>query len=145
MTVRHVESCVRMAEAHAKMHLREFVTAEDVNMAIQVMLDSFISAQKFSVARQLKKRFFKYSSAQKEPNELLLYVLHNLLRETIHFERLQREKNIESEPLRQVVIACEDFETRARELQVSEVGGFYKSAEFLSNFQLVGKEIIKTL
>jgi DNA replication licensing factor MCM2 len=102
MTVRHVESAVRMAEAHAKMHLREFVTAEDVDVAIRVMLDSFVSAQKFSVSRQLKKRFFKYSSSQKEPNELLLYVLHNLLRETIHFERLQREKNIESEPLVQV-------------------------------------------
>lgn len=47
MTVRHVESTIRMAEANAKMHLRDFVTTEDINMAIQVMLDSFISAQKF--------------------------------------------------------------------------------------------------
>ncbi len=144
MTVRHVESTIRMAEAHAKMHLRDFVTIIDVNTAIQVMLDSFISAQKFSVARSMKKRFFKYSSAQKEPNELLLYVLHSLLRETVHFERLQREQNIEAEPLRVVVIPTDDFETRARELEVTEVAGFYRSAEFLSNgFTLVGKEIHK--
>jgi hypothetical protein len=44
-----------------------------------------------------------------------------------------------------VVISCEDFETRARELAVSEVSGFYKSAESMTNFKLVGKEIIKVL
>ncbi len=45
----------------------------------------------------------------------------------------------------QVVISCEDFETRARELAISEVSGFYKSAEFMTSFKLVGKEIIKVL
>lgn len=29
---RHMESMIRMSEAHAKMHLREFVNEEDVNM-----------------------------------------------------------------------------------------------------------------
>ncbi len=52
---RHIESIIRMSEAHAKMHLREFVTEDDVNMAIRVMLDSFIGSQKYSVKSQLKK------------------------------------------------------------------------------------------
>lgn len=55
MTVRHVESILRMAEAHAKMHLRDYVNDGDINMAIRVALDSFINAQKFSVARALRK------------------------------------------------------------------------------------------
>jgi len=55
MTVRHLESIIRMAEAHARMHLREFVNQDDVNMAIRVMLDSFIAAQKFSVSRTMRK------------------------------------------------------------------------------------------
>lgn len=55
MTVRHVESMLRMAEANAKMHLRDYVNDGDVNMAIRVALDSFINAQKFSIARTLKK------------------------------------------------------------------------------------------
>ena len=46
---------IRMAEAHARMHLREYVTDDDVNMAIRVMLESFIDTQKFSVMRQMKK------------------------------------------------------------------------------------------
>lgn len=46
---------IRMAEAHARMHLREYVHEDDVNMAIRVMLESFIDTQKFSVMRTMKK------------------------------------------------------------------------------------------
>jgi len=35
ITVRHIESMIRIAEANAKMHLREFVHEDDVNMAIR--------------------------------------------------------------------------------------------------------------
>lgn len=44
-----------MAEAHAKMHLRDFVLEDDVNMAIRIMLESFIDTQKFSVMRSMRK------------------------------------------------------------------------------------------
>ena len=46
---------IRMSEAHARMHLRQYVTEEDVNMAIRVLLDSFISTQKFGVQRTLRE------------------------------------------------------------------------------------------
>ena len=55
ITVRHIESMIRMAEAHAKMHLREYVREDDVNMAIRVMLESFIDTQKYSVMRNMRK------------------------------------------------------------------------------------------
>jgi DNA replication licensing factor MCM2 len=55
ITVRHLESMIRMAEAHAKMHLREYVRTDDVDVAIQVTLDSFISAQKYSVMKSLRR------------------------------------------------------------------------------------------
>jgi hypothetical protein len=35
IAVRHLESLVRMSEAHAKMHLREYVADDDINMAIR--------------------------------------------------------------------------------------------------------------
>jgi DNA replication licensing factor MCM2 len=35
ITVRHIESMIRIAEANAKIHLREFVHEDDVNMAIR--------------------------------------------------------------------------------------------------------------
>lgn len=55
ITVRHLESMIRLAEAHAKMHLREYVRSDDVDMAIRVALDSFISAQKFSMMKILRR------------------------------------------------------------------------------------------
>ena len=55
ITVRHIESMIRMAEAHARMHLRDYVLEDDVNMAIRVMLESFIDTQKFSIMRGMRK------------------------------------------------------------------------------------------
>lgn len=59
ITVRHIESMIRMAEAHAKMHLREYVREDDVNMAIRVMLETFIDTQKYSVMRNMRKVLVK--------------------------------------------------------------------------------------
>jgi len=42
--VRHIESMLRMSEAHAKMHLREYVKSEDINVAIKMLLDSFLQS-----------------------------------------------------------------------------------------------------
>ena len=54
-TVRQIESTIRMAEAHARLHLRDYVNEDDVNMAIRTMLESFISTQKFSVMKGMTK------------------------------------------------------------------------------------------
>jgi DNA replication licensing factor MCM2 len=45
IAVRHIESIMRMAEAHAKMHLREYVRDDDVDASISMILYSFITAQ----------------------------------------------------------------------------------------------------
>ena len=46
ITMRHIESIIRITEAHARMHLREYVHNDDVDMAIQAMLERFIDTQK---------------------------------------------------------------------------------------------------
>lgn len=55
ITVRHIESIIRCAEAHARMHLRDVVGNTDVNIAIQTVLESFIDTQKFSVQKTIAK------------------------------------------------------------------------------------------
>ncbi|KAH7976741.1 hypothetical protein HPB52_018809 [Rhipicephalus sanguineus] len=87
ITVRHIESMIRLAEAHARLHLREHVLEEDVNMAIRVMLESFINTQKYSVMRSMAKTFQRYLSYKKDNNELLLFVLKQLVQEQINFMR----------------------------------------------------------
>ena len=47
----------RMAEANAKMHLRQFATEDDINMAIRVTLEAFVSTQKHSVTKSMKRTF----------------------------------------------------------------------------------------
>lgn len=54
ITVRHIESVIRMSEANARIHLRDNVQDADVNMAIRMMLESFIEAQKFSVMKKMR-------------------------------------------------------------------------------------------
>jgi DNA replication licensing factor MCM2 len=42
IAVRHIESVLRMSEAYAKIHLRDYVRSEDIDNAIRMLLDSFL-------------------------------------------------------------------------------------------------------
>jgi DNA replication licensing factor MCM2 len=42
IAVRHIESVLRMSEAYAKIHLRDYVRTEDIDFAISMLLDSFL-------------------------------------------------------------------------------------------------------
>lgn len=44
-----------MAEASAKMALREYVRADDIDLAISVAVGSFVSAQKMSIKKTLER------------------------------------------------------------------------------------------
>ncbi|PVD24580.1 hypothetical protein C0Q70_15064 [Pomacea canaliculata] len=87
ITVRHIESVIRMAEAHARMHLRDYVNEDDVNMAIRIMLESFISTQKFSIMRSMRKTFGRYLSFRKDSHQLLLFLLKQLAQDQSAYQR----------------------------------------------------------
>lgn len=42
IAVRHIESVLRMAEANAKIHLRDYVRSDDIDTAINMLLESFL-------------------------------------------------------------------------------------------------------
>jgi DNA replication licensing factor MCM2 len=44
IAVRHIESVLRMSEARAKMHLRDYVRSDDIDFAIEMLLDSFLQS-----------------------------------------------------------------------------------------------------
>lgn len=71
ISVRHIESVLRMAEAHAKIHLRDYVRAEDTNFAMNMMIESFLQSQKNSVKIPLRKRLNKYLPQEHENFEVL--------------------------------------------------------------------------
>lgn len=106
-----------MAEASAKMHLRDHVQESDMNLAIRMALDSFVDTQKYSVMksmRQVRPRLFsrlhfrsfflfhtlintrmrvllqtfqKYLSYKKDHSELLYYILRQITLDTLAFQK----------------------------------------------------------
>lgn len=61
ITVRHLESIMRISESFARMRLQDEVTNSDVDRAIKVTVASFVGAQKMSVRRSLEQSFRKYT------------------------------------------------------------------------------------
>ncbi|KAH9259288.1 hypothetical protein BASA81_002331 [Batrachochytrium salamandrivorans] len=117
--VRHCESIIRMAEAFARMHLRDFVHMDDFDRAIGVMVNSFIDAQRYSARRMLTRAFGKFISFKRDNDELLMYLLQELVKEHHHHGNGEFS------------IPCGDFFARAKELNCDRfVNDFYRSKRF---------------
>ncbi|CAD6257112.1 unnamed protein product [Miscanthus lutarioriparius] len=130
IAVRHIESIIRMSEAHARMHLRSYVSQEDVDMAIRVLLDSFISTQKFGVQKALQKNFRKYMTFKKDYNELLLLLLRTLVKDALHFEEIMSGS---TSHLTHVEVKVEDLRNKAQEYEIYDLKPFFSSAHFRDN------------
>ncbi|KAG2203253.1 hypothetical protein INT46_009167, partial [Mucor plumbeus] len=128
ITVRHLESMIRLAEAHAKMHLREYVRSDDVDMAIRVALDSFISAQKFSMMKILRRRFMKFIRNSRDDHELLFATLDDICVEKRKLYQL-RYRRLPTE----VTVTISEFENKAKSLNIQDVQSFFHSEQFESN------------
>ncbi|GJJ73192.1 DNA replication licensing factor MCM2 [Entomortierella parvispora] len=128
ITVRHLESMIRMSEANAKMHLREYARSDDIDMAIRVMLESFFSAQKFSVMRNLKRAFNKYLTFAKDSDELLFSILNDILREHLRFNQIRNPRTA----LESVQIELIELKDRASALEIHDIQPFLSSPLFKS-------------
>ncbi|KAK3707018.1 MCM DNA helicase complex subunit [Vermiconidia calcicola] len=61
ITVRHLESILRISESFAKMRLSEYCSSHDIDRAIAVAVDSFVGSQKVSCKKALARAFAKYT------------------------------------------------------------------------------------
>ncbi|KAI9104717.1 MCM2/3/5 family-domain-containing protein [Phlyctochytrium arcticum] len=134
ITVRYLESIIRMSEAYARMHLRDYVRQDDVDRAISVTIKSFISSQKYSVKRQMERAFDKYLSRDRDFFELLHHVLTELVTEHIRFNYFRRDAMPD-----EVEIEVEELEVRARQLRIHDLQPFYQSRLFKQSFKYDGK------
>ncbi|KAJ8759389.1 hypothetical protein K2173_006909 [Erythroxylum novogranatense] len=134
IAVRHIESMIRMSEAHARMHLRQHVTEEDVDMAIGVLLNSFISTQKYGVQRALQKSFRKYITYKMDYNRMLLSLLQELVNKALRFEELISGS---TSGLTHIDVKVDDLLSMADERGISDLRPFFSSKDFSSaNFEL---------
>jgi DNA replication licensing factor MCM2 len=83
IAVRHLESLIRISESHAKMHLREYVRNDDIDVAIKVMLESFLQSQKSSISKNLRKKFGLYLTHLEDNTQILLNILSRLSKEHV--------------------------------------------------------------
>jgi DNA replication licensing factor MCM2 len=78
VAVRHIESIMRISEAVCRMRLGTVVSDSDLNTAMKVMLESFITAQKHATQRPLRRQFARYLQIDDNYNTLLLVMLKEL-------------------------------------------------------------------
>ena len=120
--VRHVEAMIRVSEAFARMHLREYVSSDDVDRAIRVCIESFTQAQRFSARRALTKSLAKFITFDRDNDDLLLFLLEELARD---HARLLRVTDSE------VTVNVDELTRRAKEYGVERfVPSFLDSDKF---------------
>ncbi|OAQ60255.1 DNA replication licensing factor mcm2 [Pochonia chlamydosporia 170] len=61
ITVRHLEAIIRISEAFCRMRLSEYCSAQDIDRAIAVTVESFVGSQKLSCKKALARAFAKYT------------------------------------------------------------------------------------
>lgn len=128
ITVRHIESIIRMSEAHARMHLREYVQEEDVNMAVRMMLESFVETQKYSVMKSMRQVFQRYLCFKKDHSELLFYILRQLSQDQLTFQRATNEMEALT-----IEIDEKDLIDKAKQIDIHDLKQFYQSKIFENN------------
>jgi len=130
IAVRHLESIIRMSEAHARMFLREHVLEADIDVAIRCMLESFISTQKLSVQKAMRRRFARFMTNRGDYNGLALNVLRRMVRETLQFERLQGlGAGDQDQPIK---IKERQFAEKVKEYNITDVKALLESEDFRS-------------
>jgi DNA replication licensing factor MCM2 len=120
IAVRHIESIIRMSEAAARMRLSSVVSDADLNLAIKVMLDSFISAQKFAVMRTLRRQFARYLTVTTDFNAVLLVKLRELVRERSAVEHSRSALQAALDEIERVEVPLRQLEERAHRHHLSK-------------------------
>jgi DNA replication licensing factor MCM2 len=134
ITVRHMESIIRLSEAHARIYLRDFVANDDVNAAIALFLRCFLNSQKYRLRQELEQEFRKFLDADVEP----LHLLHHKLRHLVHQARVWERRVSGIEPTT-VEVATGEFEAQVATMRVAvdAVSAYYVTEEFQREFELV--------
>jgi len=120
IAVRHIESILRMAEANARLHLRDKVNDEDVDIAIRTLLQSFIATQKQAVANSLSHHFQSYLNFKRDNIEILLHLLQKEVRDANHL--IIRHKKVD--------IKVDTLQKKALDYKISDVSVVFKDDRF---------------
>ncbi len=137
IVVRHLESLIRLASASAKLHLRKQIIPSDCHLAISILLNSFMSTQKPSIAMNIKQKFSFYLKQSHSSSSKLSYLLNKLLNQQIVYKNLVKKTMFIEEEQPIIRITMREFELVARENNIQDLNPFLNSEYFTSNFKIV--------
>jgi DNA replication licensing factor MCM2 len=146
IAVRHLESLIRMSEAHARMHLRATVADEDIDVAIRVLLDGFITSQRLSAQKQLRRRLRRFIARGTEDyRDLLMHVLKSLVRDQVRLEaaRAVSREGMADGQMPSIQVDLGYFEDKAKEYGITDLAPFYQSESFTRGYELQGDKITR--
>lgn len=130
ITTRHIESIIRCAEAHAKMHLRNHVTTDDVRVALKVILESFVSTQRHITKKTMQGVFAHYLNYNRSATELLLNILKSMI---VEEQQILKHKFGDDASIDVVEIDEREFRNRCRRVDDSDPSYFYRMPIFANN------------
>lgn len=143
IAVRHIESVLRMSEAYAKIHLRDYVRSEDIDFAIGMLIESFLQSQKESVRRVLFKKFQKYLSKSEQNYSVLHHELEKLATRMILHEKMKR--GVEDIDTVTVSLTVSQFKNElGASFDSAQVDQYVMSNKFRQDFRLEGSKIVCT-
>jgi len=132
MSVRHIESIIRLTEAHARLHLREYAREDDVNTAVRLFLNCFINTHKFQGKRVLREKFARYLQQEDDQEQLLSFLLRSLVKHLVDYETRTRGR-YESVDVR---VPLRDLEEKAHEYEIHDLAAFLRSPAFRKEYTL---------
>lgn len=133
LAVRHIESIIRMSEASARMNLRQYVGNDDVDIAVQTFLTSFLSTQKHGVQHSLGKRFRRFMYHKKDYDELLLHLLKQQIADQVRYAQAMAMDvgdamgNENSDSQARMSVDLSTLHAVAREYEVYDLSNFLES------------------
>lgn len=146
MTARHVDGIVRLAEASARMELRQHTNQKDLDFAISVVFESFIQSQKHQVAEELRKRFRRYVVQATAQSDQLMNLLEKLFKDKMAEMRLTRRDGA-SPDASEVVVNMAEFSAAIEryDLDIDQAHNFLRTERFRQNFRVDGERIFRMI
>lgn len=134
---RHLESLIRFSQASAKIHLRPHVELSDCDIAISMLLESFIQSQKPSVGKNIEKQFGLELKKNRNVESLVLHELQELLNSKVALLKLLNRENMETQQNENPVvkIPLQELEERLKQRNLNfELNSFLKKKIFTDKF-----------
>lgn len=146
MTARHVESIIRIAEANARMELREHVLPKDLDNAIAVMFESFSQSQKHQVAEELRQKFRRYINQATPAADQVMALLERVFRERTEQLRLSRPGGAAPE-IAEVGVDMEEIlrQVERNDIELDEVNNFMRTPRFRHHFRVQDDKVYRVV